>query len=211
MEIDFQKLMLSKSDEGLQEYIDNRLKYTPEAVESAITEMKKRGRIFTNEELVVIRNDIKQKQQQEALIEKKESSFGRNNWTKNVVEDENAPAYYSERAIYGFSVAFGVISGAILLAINCAKSEAKKDLWQIVAFGVTFTGAQMWILSMIPRNTGLTIGCSIGGAYILNGVFWKKYIGKDTKYRTRPIWIPLIIAIAITAPILWAMIYFNAY
>ncbi|MBX7107638.1 MAG: hypothetical protein K1X61_03220 [Chitinophagales bacterium] len=46
MEIDFQKLMSGKSDEGLQEYLDNRSKFTPDAVEAAIAEFRKEGERF---------------------------------------------------------------------------------------------------------------------------------------------------------------------
>ncbi len=60
MEIDFEKLMTNKSDEGLQDYIYNWAKYTPEAVEAAIAEMQKRGRVFQDEELVNFRKGFKQ-------------------------------------------------------------------------------------------------------------------------------------------------------
>ena len=61
MEIDFEKLMSNKSDEGLQEYLDNRSKFTPEAVEAAITELQKRGRIFSDEELYSIKHELEQR------------------------------------------------------------------------------------------------------------------------------------------------------
>src|ERR1039458_4565953 len=134
MENNYNNIMQVKSDEGLQEYLDKRLKYTPEAVEAAISELKKRGRVFTDSELATIRLDVNQKKDHDIQQEEKQSSVWRNNWKKNIVEDKTAPLFYSERAIYAFSVAFGVITGAILLAINCAKTEAKKDLWQIIAF-----------------------------------------------------------------------------
>ncbi len=199
--------MTNKSDEGLQDYIHNWAKYTPEAVEAAIAEMQKRGRVFQDEELANFRKGFQAKQLE---AQKQQNEILGNQWKKNVVIDENAPAYYSERAIYIFSVLFIVIFGAALLSINCRNTNTKKGVWEVLAFGVVYTALQLWILSMIPRNTGLTLVFSIGGALLLNHFFWKKYIGSDTKYRTKPIWKPLIIGVVIFTPLLLAAIYGGA-
>jgi hypothetical protein len=172
--------------------------------EAAIAEMQKRGRTFSDEELAKWRQEFQAKRE---AAEKEENEHFGNQWKKNVVTDENAPAYYSERAIYMFSAFFSVIFGAVLLAINCRSTETKKGVWEVIAFGVVYTGLQIWVLSMIPRNTGLTVVCSMGGALLMNHFFWKKYIGKDTKYRTKPIWKPLIIGLIIFTPLLLAAIY----
>ena len=209
MEIDFQKLMTNKSDEGIQEYLDNRAKFTPEAVEAAIAEFQKRGRTFSDEELNTYRQEFQQRSEA-AEKEVKELFPSGNQWKKNVVTDENAPAYYSEKAIYLFAVIFSVVFGSIILALNFSKTETKKGVWEVVIFGAFFTSLQIWILSMIPRNNGLTLVFNMVGALILNQFFWKKYIGNDTKYRTKPIWIPMIVGILITIPILLAIIYGGA-
>ena len=44
------------------------------------------------------------------------------------------------------------------------------------------------------------------GGIILTQIFWKKFIGKDTKYRVHPIWTPLVICLVILALIIWAML-----
>ena len=199
--------MTTKSDEGLQEYVDNRQKYTPTAVYAAIDELKKRGRVFTDEEFTQIVNDIER--QQEISKQRVEESDGSNKMNKNVVDDPNAPEYYSERAIYTFSVLFSVLFGSVLMAMNISRTEKKDSNWTVVLFGVAYTVIQIWVLSLIPRNTGLTLVASIGGAMILNQFFFKKYIGKETKYRARPIWIPLIIALAITVPLIYIIIVYG--
>jgi hypothetical protein len=61
MEMDFKKLISNKSDEGLQEYLDKRSKFTPEAIEAAIAEMQKRGRTFSDAELNTYRQEIQQR------------------------------------------------------------------------------------------------------------------------------------------------------
>ncbi len=185
--------MASKSDEGLQEYIDNRTKFTPVAVYTAIDELKKRGRTFTDEEFTQIVNDIEKHQE----ISKKrvaESDAGQK-WDKNIVDDINAVELYSQKAIYGFSIAFGVLFGSILMALNLKRTSTKKSIALTIAFGLTYTVIQLYLLSFIPRNTGLTLFASLGGALILNYVFWKKFIGADTPYRKRSIITPLIIGL----------------
>jgi len=54
--------MTAKSGEEFEEYIDNRQKFTPAAFNAATDELKKRGRIFTNEEFTQIVNDIENQQ-----------------------------------------------------------------------------------------------------------------------------------------------------
>jgi hypothetical protein len=207
MAIDFEKLMTNKSDDGLQEYLDNRTKFTIEAVQSAIGEMQKRGRVFSQEELA---NYSKEFQAKKEATEKEEKELFGNQWKRNVATDENSPAYYSERAIYTFSAFFSVFFGAVLLSINCRGTETKKGVWEVLAFGIVYTGLQIWILSMIPRNTVLTVTFGMGGALLMNHFFWEKYIGKDTKYRSKPIWKPLIIGIIIFTPLVLAAIYGGA-
>lgn len=128
-----------------------------------------------------------------------------NSWTKNIVADLDAPPFYSPRAVWGFSVFFTVIFGAVLLASNLIDKKAK---WIVIGFGIIYTTAVIIIMNLLPQpNTGLTIGLNGGGALILTQLFWNKYVGKETKFRTKPIWRPLIISIIITIPFLLAIIY----
>ncbi|MBK8368777.1 MAG: tetratricopeptide repeat protein [Bacteroidetes bacterium] len=153
-----------------------------------------------------------EKQQEISKQRVEDSDTSPNQWKKNVVDDPDAPQFYSERAIYGFSIAFSVLFGSILLAINLKQTGKKAQAWSVVAFGITYTAIQMFVLSSIERNTtGLGFVASMGGALILNHYFWKTYIGKDIKYRTKPIWIPLIVGIVITASILFVYIYADTH
>ena len=63
MKIDFPKLMSKKSDEGLQEYLDNRDRYVPDAIEAAVVEMKKRGRKFTVEEIEGLIREMRERRE----------------------------------------------------------------------------------------------------------------------------------------------------
>ncbi|MBP6455205.1 MAG: hypothetical protein KA275_00640 [Chitinophagaceae bacterium] len=199
--------MKLKSDEGLQFYLDNRTKFTHEAIEAAIAEMQKRGHHFTNEELENFQQENKLKQ---TVKEKEYNNFFGNYWKKNVVKDKNAPLYYSEKAIYIFTILFSVLFGSVILAINFRDSKSKKGIWEVLAFGICYTGLQIWFLSMIQRsNTGLSFLFSTCGAMLLNHFFWKKYIGESTKYRTKPIWIPLIFALLISICFLLLYLHYG--
>ena len=196
--------MASKSDEDLRKYIDKRSLFVPEAIYAAISELEKRGQTFSEEEIAVIKSDIAKKAAEENQRDEELSDAA---WKKNVVLDGNAPEYYSEQAIWGFTIGFGVLFGSILMAINFNNTESKKGIVQVILFGAAYTTLQIWLLSLLPRNTGLTFITSGIGALALNYIFWKNYIGKETKYRTRPIWIPLIIGIALIS--LFVFGYWN--
>ena len=203
MKIDFEKLMSEQTDEGLQEYIDKRKDFVPAAVEAAIAEMQKRGRVFSDEELSVIRQEFQQKREEASLDMEPISLFG-NRWKKNVVTDESAPEYYSERAIYSFSVIFSMLFGAVLSAINFSKNEDKKGVFEVMGFGVCYTSFEMWLISEVKRASSLALTLNIIGALILQ-YYWKKYIGTDTKYRAKPIGKALIVAAGISVLLFIAM------
>ena len=156
MEIDFQKIMANKSDESLKEYIANRANYAPEAVEAAIAELQTRGKFFSEEELIGFRQEFQLKREAALKSMEQKRSWGKD-WKKNVVTDEDAPEYYSEKAIYMFSVLFSMIFGAVLSAINFAKSDDKKGVMEVLGFGVGYTSLEIWILTQIPSNSGLAL------------------------------------------------------
>lgn len=201
MEPSFDEMMANKSDEDLMEYIDNVPKYTVQAIQAAINELRKRGKQFTQEDLQEINQTIKEKA---TLKQKEEDTLKTNSWKKNIVTDPNAPQYYSQRAIWGFSIVFTVVFGAALLASNLKDKKAK---WIVWTFGVVYTGIAIAIMNQLPRNTGLTIGINAGGAILLTQIFWNRFIGKDTTFRVKPIWKPLIISILIAIPFVLAAIY----
>jgi hypothetical protein len=127
-----------------------------------------------------------------------------NQWTKNIVTDPEAPAFYSPRAVWAFSLFFTVIFGAVLLSLNLTN---KKDKWIVLGFGIAYTGLVILVLNLLPKsNTGITIGLNGAGAFLLTKYFWDEYVGAETKFRTKPIWKPLIISILIATPFVLAAI-----
>lgn len=125
-------------------------------------------------------------------------------WKKNIVKDIDAPEYYSQTAIYVFSILFSVLFGAVMMAINL-KNAGKRWGWPIL-FGLIFTLCFIYLSEFIPnRSSGITLIANALGVIIMYQLFWNKNIGKDTKYRAKPIWIPLIIAIVLVIP----LVYFS--
>ena len=62
METIFQKLMTKKSDKELEDYLINIMTYSREIVEAVITELKNRGRVFTEYELSTIKTKIQERE-----------------------------------------------------------------------------------------------------------------------------------------------------
>ncbi|MBS1598177.1 MAG: hypothetical protein JST75_08125 [Bacteroidetes bacterium] len=187
----FQELMNTMSESELLDYLDNSTKYTPEAMTAAVNELKRRGRKFTDEELIVVKKRI---QTSEEIEKEEDDPWNRTSWKKNVVTDNNASLLYSPGAIQGFSIIFSVFFGAFLLSSNI--KDRKKRLI-VIGFGIIYTAITITIVKFIPGYYLLLLNTA--GGLGLTTTFWDKYIGKETKYRTRSIWKPLIISIFISA------------
>ena len=137
--------------------------------------------------------------------------FNTKNWKYNIVTDEDAPILYSRKAIYFFSCFFSVITGGILLSINLKRVNRKDVIWIVLGYSIAYTVISVYILNQIKTSSVLNILVCMLGSFALFNFFWKKYIGAETKYQTKPIWIPLIICVAITSLLLWAIIVTKAY
>jgi hypothetical protein len=102
MNIDFEKLMSSKSDDELQHYLDNSLKFTAETLEAVIKEFQKRGKSISNDDLIRTKQIIDLKQV-------------RDNHTQ--ISDNKGRAHYLW-GILGFIPIVGVFVGVILIILG---------------------------------------------------------------------------------------------
>ncbi len=206
MEIDFQELMARKSDEDLQRYISDSIRYVPESVEAAISELKKRGQTISVIELDNINSGIEQKK-------KNENSVSYSRLGRNIVTDIDAPLFYSDRVIWYFSCFFGTITGAILLAINIRNAEKKNGILAVLIFGIGYQILTILLAVFLVRSGYYFPGSSI----LINGIgwtvlikyFWRKHIGSDTKYRAKPFVIPLSICAILGALYIAYIIHTN--
>jgi hypothetical protein len=206
MELIFQKLMLKKSDKELEDYLINIKAYSREIVEAAISEMKNRGRVFTEDELTVL----------ETKIQERENTIGKNTITvrnsldKNIVEDKSATAFYSRKTIYWSTLFFGTIVGSILMVLNFKNTEKKKGIISVLLFGFVYSFLEVYILFFLENMTTIQYKSSsyfnlLGlilngfGAFVMGTLFWNKFIGKDFKYRKKTIWLPILLGIIVDA------------
>jgi hypothetical protein len=132
--------------------------------------------------------------------------FFSTDWKFNIVEDLNVQALYSRKAIYFFTCVFSVIFGGILMSINLKKVNRKDGIWVVLSYSIIYSVVILSVLSQFERSTIFTLLASMLGSFAFYNFFWKKYIGIETKYRPKPIWIPLIIGVTIFSLIGWAAI-----
>jgi len=189
----------NKTDDQLLYYIEHVNKHTEDAVRFAYDILQERN--------VDLPLDTLERIEKELALQKEEKKRGATNqWKRNVVNDPEAPEYYSQSAIYVFSILFSVFFGSFMLAANC--NDAGKKGWKVILSGFLYTAIAVIVLSNINFNIGFI------GPYLVNGlgvlimyeVFWKRDIGVETEYRAKPIWKPLFIAAVIFIPILYIII-----
>jgi hypothetical protein len=157
------------------------------------------------------------KKNENIVIEEKTDNIGHfkffniKDWKYNIVTDKDAPILYSRQAIYFFSCFFSVITGGILLSINLKKVDRKDVIWIVLVYSIAYTVISVFILNQFKSNSVLNILVCMLGSFALFNFFWKKYIGAETKYQTKPIWIPLVICIAILSLIIWAIVTTGSF
>lgn len=198
MDDNFKHLASTRTDDELNERVNSREKYLPETVEASVEELQHRGHSFTEEELEVISEDIQARREQANAWTGFDNLFNNTEKIKQVA-DPDAPAFYTKRAIYIFSIVFSVLFGSILLAINVSKTPKRVNAIFVVLYGLAFTIAEVMLAERIHLNTGFAIIGGIIGSYPLNYFFWRSYLGNSSLYRAKSIWIPLIVGIVISA------------
>jgi hypothetical protein len=196
MEEKFKFLASGRTDEELYERVNNREKYLPETVEASLDELKSRGESFSDEELQVIAEDMEARRQQANTITGFNGFFSNADKIKQV-EDPDAPAFYSKLAIYSFSIIFSVLFGAIMFAVNVSKTDKKINTIWVILYGLAFTVFEIILAERIRVNLVYALLFGIIGSYPLNNFMWRSFLGNFPLYRTRPVWIPLIIGLAI--------------
>jgi len=219
VDIDFKKLMSEMSDAELDVYINNIWKYTAEAVYAAIEELEHRGRVFSDLQRSTIEHELERKaQEKEQEPEIKWEYY--DSLSKDIVTDESAPLYYSKVAIYWFTVLVNPAFGAILLAINLRSTESKNRIPEVVSFGIITTAVQLWLIPdfsfgfgsadfAVGFGVGVDTGLKADGftfnfvnilcAYLLPKIYWARFIGNDTPYRTKSLLTPWLVAIVVIA------------
>jgi hypothetical protein len=203
MEIDLQEKMATKDEDNLLTYLLHAEKYTPDAVESAIEELRNRSYEFQNGELDIAHEKLRLKK--DSKLSESVSALPASgnedliNW--------DVPTYYSEKAIMGFSVFVTVAFSGVLMTMNLYNKN-RKAAFISLAYSVLCSIGIFWLLSFIPdANSGFTIFLNGMGGLGLTKLIWPKYIGKNIRYTARPIWAPLSVAVVILVITIATVVY----
>ena len=131
------------------------------------------------------------------------------NTLENVKQsDEIKPKIYSGKAIWGFSIFFSAIFGAVLLMQNLRDIGKKREAFYILILSIIYTAFAIYFLNMQDEpNSSLTILINMIGGAVLTEYFFKKYFPRAKEHEKKKIWKPLIISLIIMIPFILAIIY----
>jgi hypothetical protein len=205
-ENEYTRLAVRLNDDELLEHLQNFEKYQEALVQAVIWELDKRHIAYQISPSLQESQDIFQQQQQSeleaALKQQQTADETELSESEQVVFDEKVVPLYSKSALLGFSLFFSPISAGILLAMNLKRLK-KKGIFQVMIFSIIFSVFQGYVSMSVEPGSMITILVNIAGALIMSELLWNQFIGKGYPYIRRSILIPLIIAVAIVAPVAW--------
>jgi len=193
------------SNKELLRYTSEDTRSVSEAIEMALDILKKRGYIFSETEIAQINQLIESKKKEEP------DYTALNTWDIDEDAKKATVSFYSQRAIWYFSILFGLFTGAILLAINLFTLSKKKEALVTLLFGFGYTIALILVYKEFKdyfdqsRFTGILL-YGIGAAILQFG-FWDQYL-KGIKYKKRSITAPLVICLIVVGLIILRIIIF---
>jgi hypothetical protein len=193
------------SNKELLRYTSEDTRSVSEAIEMALDILKKRGYIFSETEIAQINQLIESKKKEEP------DYTALNTWDIDEDAKKATVSFYSQRAIWSFSILFGLFTGAILLAINLFTLSKKKEALVTLLFGFGYTIALILVYKEFKdyfdqsRFTGILL-YGIGAAILQFG-FWDQYL-KGIKYKKRSIIAPLVICLIVVGLIILRIIIF---
>jgi len=183
----------SKTDEELRYCIDNRENYLPESVLNAVAELQRRGTEFSEEEIRVIEEDMQARTELATIT----SPLGviNDNYENCLVDDPDANEFYSRRVIKAFTFFSSPLFGAILMAMNISKTKNFVGVLSVLAFGLGITVAEVVLIFRLNPPVLAVLLLGFVNAYLIDNLFWDKYIGNSTLYKPRKYWPPLVVAV----------------
>ncbi|WP_313512330.1 hypothetical protein [Sphingobacterium sp.] len=197
------KSVLEKlSDKELEGFIQPGSRKVPDAKKMAYEILVERGRVFSEEEKIKVESLIEEQIQ----TEYQEDLTRRKAMDKQLTDDQNAVALYTNFFIFVISIIFGVLYGFILAMINYIILKKYGLALLLFAIGITafsissyFVGLLMTKVSLSINILGFIVGVFVSGfGLAIISLFNKNFIPKDLEYRSRSILIPTIICIGLS-------------
>ena len=171
--------MSKNSDRDLETILEEKNKYTKEAIQAVIWELENRN---LREKTVILEEEVA-----EEITKNNEKS----------IEEIPLPNLYSKKTIQGFAIFFSTIFGAFLLMQNLKEMKKPKARIEVLSFGILFTIVSVTLLNYLPKTLFTPLLFNLTGYLILIHFFWNRDLGKDLKYTKKNIWNPLRYAILI--------------
>ena len=190
----FLELISKMPDSEIDLYLTQYMRYERSAMQAVFQELENRGRPVNKAETDRILSEIVKRDEERAN--------DRSSWDKNAVVDGSAPALFSEKAIFGFSMFFSPLFGAALLVANLRQLGRKEGQVITINIGLFFAAVAIYLFDKFHDSTYI-YAWNAGGALVLTRFIWPRSIGNELKYRKKPIWMALLVSIVITAGLLW--------
>jgi hypothetical protein len=173
-------LKMSKhSDHELETILEEKDKYTEEAIQAVIWELENRN---LREKTAVLEEEVLEE-------------ISKNNVSP--IEEIQLPDLYSKKSIQGFAIFFSTIFATFLLMQNFKEMKKPKARIEVLSFGIIFTIVSVILLNYLPKTLFTSLLFNLTGYLILIQFFWNKELGKDLKYKKKNIWKPLSYSILI--------------
>ena len=202
----YERMVAKMTDEELLLHARHYQTYQEELLMAVLNEASGRGLTIENkaaiESLIRQYEDEARHQAEVAELEKGREDDQQVEETEDPDSSKSLPVLYSQTAVLAFSLFFSPLAGSILLSINIRKLQ-RKGAGQVLVFGLVLAIAQGIINMQVAPDSIISILAHVAGALLLSELMWNQFIGRRIPYTRRNILIPLLIAIAIIAPLAW--------
>ena len=202
----YERMVAKMTDEELLLHARHYQTYQEELLMAVLNEASGRGLTIENkaaiESLIRQYEDEARHQAEVDELEKGREDDQQVEETEGPDSSKSLPVLYSQTAVLAFSLFFSPLAGSILLSINIRKLQ-RKGAGQVLVFGLVLAIAQGIINMQVAPDSIISILAHVAGALLLSELMWNQFIGRRIPYTRRNILIPLLIALAIIAPLAW--------
>lgn len=127
---------------------------------------------------------------------------------QHTTPEDSYPKIYSARAVWGFTIFFSSIFGAVLLMQNLKDIGKRKDAYLVLIGSIIYTVITLVVVNIPERPvSNIALIFNFAGGGVLSYLFKNKYFPNEDVFQKKTIWKPLIISIMIAIPLFLAAIY----
>jgi len=126
-------------------------------------------------------------------------------WDYNITKDQEAPLLYSRLTIYAFTIFCSVFFGGVLMFLNLRRLKNKHGQVVVAIYTILYGATVYPALMQFDMRLSVLNLANILATIPFCTIFWGKYVGKTTKYRTESVLIPSIIGSVVLALIIILM------